>query len=277
MIEAPVGYQCPACVAAGSRRSRADELPFGGTRASGGRSTTISLIGINISVWVAIVLTGGAASPLVRWLALVPLGQCLGADKASYYPSAGPAACAELGGGTTWVSGVSDGAVWQLFTSGFAHVAIWHIATNMLVLWFIGPTIEQILGRVRYLVVYLLSLFGGSVAVMWFSSPTSATVGASGAIFGMLGALLVLAIRGKGDVRSVMMWIGLNLAVTVIGYGTISWQGHVGGLVAGLAAAAIIVYAPRTQRRSRTQWLLLAGLSAFLIALAIVRCLQLAA
>lgn len=276
MIEAPVGYQCPACVAEGTRRTRTNELPFGGTRATGGRSTTSALLGINVAVWLAISLTGGATSALARLLALVPAGQCLSADLVSYFPGITAAECARIAEATTWVPGVADGAWWQLLTSGFTHVQIWHLGTNMLVLWFIGPAIEQILGRARYLVVYLLSLLGGSVAVMWFASPASATVGASGAIFGLLGTLLILAVRGRGNVRGVLMWIGLNLLITVLGYGHISWQGHIGGLAVGLATAAIIVYAPKDRaKRDRTQWLLLAAVFVVLTAATAGRCLQL--
>ncbi len=111
---------------------------------------------------------------------------------------------------------------------------------------------------------------------MWFADPASATVGASGAIFGLLGAWLVLAIRGRGDVRSPLMWIGINVVVTVIGYGQLSWQGHLGGLITGLVAAAIIVYAPsKGTARSRTQWVLLGALLIVLAAATAARCLQL--
>ncbi|WP_051208629.1 rhomboid family intramembrane serine protease [Propionicicella superfundia] len=277
MVEAPVGYQCPVCVAEGSRRSRADELPFGGRRSAGGRSTTSILIGVNIAVWVAILLTGGSGSRLVDWLAISPLGTCLGAAGNTYYPGVDAAQCAQFGSAASWAPGVADGAVWQLLTAGFAHIEVWHILSNMLVLWFIGPTVEQILGRVRFVALYLLSLFGGSVAVMWFAAPESSALGASGAIFGLLGALLILTIRGKGDLRSILLWIGVNLAVTFAGFAQISWQGHLGGLVAGAAATAIIVYAPRTgEHRTRLQWLLLGGLFVLLALLTAVRCLQLA-
>jgi membrane associated rhomboid family serine protease len=276
MIEAPVGYQCPACVAEGSRRTRADELPFGGHRSTAGRSTTIGIMAINVLVWAAILLTGGSSSRLVDLLSISPLGTCLGPNPGTYYPGVGEAQCAALGTTTTWSPGVANGAVWQMLTSGFAHVEVWHIFSNMLVLWFIGPSIEQILGRARYLTMYLLSLFGGSVAVLWFAAPESSALGASGAIFGLLGALLVLTIRGRGNLRSVLMWIGLNLVITFIGYAAISWQGHLGGLVTGLAATAIIVWAPRTgQRRNLVQWLLLGGVFGLLALLAVIRCLLL--
>ncbi len=275
MIEAPVGYQCPQCVESGTRRTRSGELPFGGKRITAGRSTTSVLIGVNIAVWLAITMSGGAASVLVRWLALVPLGQCLSPNLDGYFPGAGAAQCAEIAG-ATWSPGVADGAVWQLLSSGFTHISLWHIASNMLVLWFVGPSLEQILGRARFLVLYGLSLLGGSVAVMWFADPASATVGASCAIFGLLGAWLVLAIRGRGDVRSPLMWIGINVVVTVIGYGQLSWQGHLGGLITGLVAAAIIVYAPsKGTARSRTQWVLLGALLIVLAAATAARCLQL--
>lgn len=277
MIEAPVGYQCPDCVEQGSRRSRADELPYGGRRSSSGRPTVSVLIFVNLAVWIAILLTGSDNSILVRLLSLSPRGVCFAGGPGMYLPGADAAMCATLGTQATWSPGVADGAVWQLVTSGFVHVQFWHILSNMLILWFIGPTLEQTLGRARFLMLYFVSLIGGSAAVMWLAGPDTTTLGASGAMFGLLGALLVLSIRRKGDVRGVLMWIGLNIAVTVVGFGSISWQGHLGGLVSGLAATLIIVYAPRTgKHRTRVQWLLMSALVALLLASVAIRCAQLA-
>ena len=117
------------------------------------------------------------------------------------------------------------------------------------------------MGRARFLAVYGISLLAGSASVLWFADPNTLTLGASGAIFGLIGALLVLTIKVGGDVRTVLIWLGINVAYTFIGSG-ISWQGHLGGLVGGLAASAIIAFAPR-QSRAATQW---AGLAALAVA-----------
>lgn len=276
MIEAPVGYQCPRCVASGQRRTRSDELPFGGRAHKGTRSTTSVIMGINAVIWVAILLTGGSSSLLVRLLALTPQGLCLAAQEGRYYAGVDASTCAALPG-TTWAPGVADGAVWQVITSGFVHVDLLHILSNMLILWFIGPNLEQILGRSRFIAMYVLSLIGGSTVVMWLSGESTTSLGASGAIFGLLGALLILSIRTKGDIRGVLMWIGLNLVITVMGLGTISWQAHLGGLAAGLLATVIIVYTPGArQRRSLTQWILLGAFAALLAVAIGIRMLQIA-
>ena len=117
-------------------------------------------------------------------------------------------------------------------------------------------------------------LLAGSTLVMWAADPASQTLGASGAIFGLLGALLVLVYKVRGDYRTVLLWLGINLAYTFGFSSGISWQGHIGGLLGGLAMAALIVYAPR-QNRSRVQWLGTVGIVVALLALVAVRALQL--
>jgi membrane associated rhomboid family serine protease len=161
-----------------------------------------------------------------------------------------------------------------LLTSAFTHVEILHIGMNMLALWFLGPSLERALGRIRFLAIYLISALSGSVVVLWLSDASATTLGASGGVFGLIGALLVLAYKVHGDVRNVLIWLGINVAYTFIGPGSISWQGHLGGLLGGLAAASIVVYAPKAGR-SRWQWLGLIGLTVLLAALAVIRILQL--
>jgi membrane associated rhomboid family serine protease len=84
--------------------------------------------------------------------------------------------------------------------------------------------------------------------VMWFAAPNSQTLGASGAIFGLMGALLVIAFKVGGDVRGILTWIAINFVITFLFTGYISWQGHVGGFVAGLLVAGALAYAPRERR-----------------------------
>lgn len=263
MISASVGFQCPECVRQGARETRQNEGPFGGERSKNPALTSIVLIGINVAVWLAITLTGGNSSILVRLLALVPDGRCWSvAQPGAFYPGASTSTmCQLVGGDGVWQPGALNGAWWQLITSGFTHVEILHIGMNMLALWFLGPPLEQALGRARFLAAYGISLLAGSASVLWFADPNTLTLGASGAIFGLIGALLVLTIKVGGDVRTVLIWLGINVAYTFIGSG-ISWQGHLGGLVGGLAASAIIAFAPR-QSRAATQW---AGLAALAVA-----------
>ncbi|MGC3994923.1 MAG: rhomboid family intramembrane serine protease [Propionicimonas sp.] len=273
MISAAVGFQCPECVAAGARDTRQNEGSYGGLRSTNPAATTITLIAINAAIWVAILLTGGSGSKLGDQLALLPSGRCnsLG-QPGSYYPNATQSVCTMLSDGS-WQPGVAQGDWWQLLTSAFTHVEPLHIGFNMLALWFLGPTLERALGRARFLAVYLLAALAGSTAVLWLSDPQSQTLGASGAIFGLLGALLVIAHKVHGDVRNILVWLGINIAFTFMGNG-ISWQGHIGGLIGGALAAAIIVYAPRKDR-TRTQWLGLAGVLVVLLVLIAVRVAQL--
>lgn len=139
---------------------------------------------------------------------------------------------------------------WRLVTSGFLHLSITHIALNMLALYFIGIGLERVLGAWRYLVLYLLSLLGGSAAVMVFSAYNSASAGASGAIFGLMGALLVTLKRLRLDMRQAGVVIAINVIATFTIPG-ISWQAHLGGLVIGAIVGAGLVYAPAAKRM---QW-----------------------
>ena len=274
MISAAVGFQCPECVSEGAKQTRQNEAPYGGTRSANPSLTTIVLIALNALVWAAITATGGALSRLVDTLALLPVGRCLSAaDPRSYYPDVGAQACRLMADGS-WQPGVAEGAYWQLLTNAFTHIELIHIGLNMVMLWFLGPTLERTLGRVRFLAVYLTSALSASVVVMWLSEASTTTLGASGGVFGLIGALLVLAYKVGGDVRSVLIWLGINVVYTFIGPGSISWQGHLGGLLGGLAAMVIVIYAPKAGR-SRWQLLGLLGLTALLLVLAVVRILQL--
>jgi len=265
MLQAAVGFQCPDCVAQGAKTTRVGRTAYGGVRPSNPGATTITLIGINAFVWVMIVATGWKSSDLIYRLALSPLGQCGSRAGGGTYPLYSEQAC-RVGtnppGDGQWIPGVVDGSYWQLATNMFAHVEIWHIAFNMFALYALGPQLELVLGRVRFLALYLLSGLAGSTLVYWLSDETSATLGASGAIFGLMGALLVVAFKVGGNVQSILTWIGINVVITVLGSSFISWQGHLGGFLGGVAIAGALVYAPR---RNRTQFQ--AGALVFLAAL----------
>ena len=251
MNDAAVGFQCPTCIAEGAKQTRSDRTPYGGLRPGRQGVVSMTLIGINLAVWFLILATGGATSRLVEHLSLIPAGQC-SAGGGGYYPGISDATiCHTLTQGT-WINGVATGATYQLVTSMFTQVQLFHIGFNMVALWVLGPQLELVLGRLRYVGLYLLSGLVGSAVVYWFSSPTSSTLGASGAIFGLMGALLVMAYKVRADMNQLLVWIGINVAFTFFGRSTISWQGHLGGFVGGVVLAAILAYAPR-QRRSLWQ------------------------
>lgn len=275
MRDASVGFQCPACVAQGARSTRQGRTAYGGQRSANPALTSLVLIGVNAVVWVAMMATGGLRSRLHDVLTLLPRGRCVPVDDpGSYFPGLPEGSC-EIAPNRAWVEGVADGAWWQLVTSAFTHVEIWHIGFNMLALWILGPQLEMVVGRARYLALYLLSAFAGSVMVLWFADPAGSTLGASGAIFGLMGALLVVVVKVGGQFQSILGWIGINLLITVVGRDFISWQGHLGGLLGGLLVAALLVYAPR-DRRTSVQVSGMVALLGALLALTAIRALALA-
>jgi membrane associated rhomboid family serine protease len=231
MRPASVGFQCPSCVQEGSRATRSGRTAYGAQRSGNPALTSQVLIALNALVWLAVVATGGARSRVFDLFALLPTS-----------------AYRLLDGSPVLVRGASDGAPWQVLTSMFTHVDLWHIGFNMLALWTLGPQLELAIGRARFLALYLLSGLAGSAMVLWFSAPNSQTLGASGAIFGLMGALLVVAVKVRGDVRGMLVWIGINFVITFVLVRYISWQGHLGGFVGGLLLGAAIVYAPRRRR-----------------------------
>ncbi|MCR1785379.1 rhomboid family intramembrane serine protease [Nocardioides carbamazepini] len=267
MRDAAVGFQCPDCIAEGNRSVRQAKTAYGGRITGNPGVVSIALIGINVVVWVAIMASGRYGSRLYELFALAARGACRESN-GGWYPFVDKASCQS---GTTahWAAGVSDGAPWQLLTSMFTHVGPLHLGFNMLALWVLGPQLESLFGRGRYLALYLLSGLAGSVAVYWLSGEQTTTVGASGAVFGLMGALVVVGLKVGGNVQSLLMWIGLNVVLT-FSLPNVSWQGHFGGLVGGAAIAAVLVFAPK-ERRTALQ---VAGLTAIGAALVVATVLR---
>jgi membrane associated rhomboid family serine protease len=146
---------------------------------------------------------------------------------------------------------VAQGAYWQLITSAFLHYGFLHIAFNMYVLFALGPTMERILGHSRYLLLFLLSALGGGVASYAFSEVGVVSLGASGAIFGLMGALVVAGRKLNYNITQVLVLLAINIAIGFLPLGggiAIDWRAHLGGLVAGAAASAVFVLAPRVHR-----------------------------
>ena len=278
MHDAAVGFHCPACVAEAAKSTRSGRTAYGGIRPTNASITSGVIVGINVAVWLAIVATGWRSSRLIDRLALLPVGECASKSQAgaSYEGLLTEQACTtqtQIAGDGNWIPGVSEGAYWQLLTSAFTHVEVWHIGFNMLALWILGPQLEMVVGRSRFVALYLLSALAGSTLVYWAADVDSSTIGASGAIFGLMGALLVVALKVGGDVRTILVWIGINFVITFVWAG-ISWQGHLGGFLGGLVIAAVLAYSPRQRR---TFWQVL-GLSLFtlvLIALILARTAEL--
>lgn len=153
---------------------------------------------------------------------------------------------------------------WRIVTSGFLHFGLIHLAFNMLALWIVGRDLETVLGRGRFLALYMVSMLGGAAAVMLFSAPNVRVAGASGAVFGLFGAIVVVLRRLRRSPGPILGIIAINVAISFLPQ--ISLQAHVGGLVVGAAVAAALVYAP-PQRRNAAQLLSISGLALLLLTL----------
>ncbi|MEA5455574.1 rhomboid family intramembrane serine protease [Sinomonas sp. JGH33] len=162
---------------------------------------------------------------------------------------------------------------WRMLTSAFLHSQgfVLHIALNMYTLWIFGRILEPALGRIRYLAVYLISAVGGSVG-FFVLTPVSmnGVIGASGAIFGLFGALFVVVRQRGGDVSQLLILIGINAVLGFVIQG-IAWQAHLGGFITGGLATAVIAYAPRGRFQLAVQIGGLALVAILLVVLAFAR------
>jgi membrane associated rhomboid family serine protease len=173
---------------------------------------------------------------------------------------------------------MADGEYWRLLTAGFLHFSLIHVAVNMFSLYILGRDVEMTLGTARFVGIYLVSLLGGSAMVMLLESPNSINAGASGAIFGLMGATLVVVLRAKIPAGFVLGVIGLNIVLSLT-IPNISLWAHLGGLIFGAAAAAGILYGPgllparsRNARSvSAVGWLTIAALVVLALLIGVVR------
>jgi membrane associated rhomboid family serine protease len=229
MRSASVGQQCVECVGEGARSTRQPRTTFGGRPATGA-VVTWTLVAINVAIFLVTWVRPGIVTDL----------EMLG--YASYVQGGPP-------------HGVAAGEWYRLITSAFLAPAtglgglgFLDILFNMWALVFVGPSLEGLLGRVRFLAVYLLSALGGAVMFYYLAPPYSAAVGASGAIFGLFGAWFVVSRRLRLDTRGIVVLIGINLALSFFFHNAIAWQDHIGGLLTGALLTAAYVYAPRQNR-----------------------------
>jgi membrane associated rhomboid family serine protease len=207
MIPAPVGFQCPECVSSAAAEVR-QPTTVAGARMIDRPLVTYSLIGINAAVYLMQVVVGvnKAAGDWGMW----PLGVA------------------------------ANGENWRLVSAAFLHGSWMHIIFNMYVLYALGPTLERILGHSRYLILYILAAVGGGVASYLISDVNTVSVGASGAIFGLMGALVVAGRRLRYDITQVLVLLGINVVIGFISPG-VDWRAHLGGLITGAVVAAIFV------------------------------------
>jgi len=161
---------------------------------------------------------------------------------------------------------------WRMLTSVFVHSTgfIFHVLLNMYTLWIFGQILERMLGRGRFLALYLLSGLAGSLGVLFLASPLTPVVGASGAIFGLMGAFLVIQRKLGGNATQLLILVGINLVIGFLPGLNVAWQAHVGGLIGG--AVIGLIFVQTRQRSKRTQQLvLLGGFAVLLVALSLTK------
>ncbi|MDT7538536.1 MAG: hypothetical protein QOI82_2121 [Actinomycetota bacterium] len=239
MRSAAVGFQCPSCVAEGSKTVRQAKAAYGG-QVVDAPTVTYTLIGLNVLVFLITTATGtglafgGGSSSVFEKLALAPTIHCNFVD-----------------GVCQASNGVAQGEYWRLLTSTFLHFGVIHIALNMYCLFLLGPSLETAFGRLRFGALYLLSGLSGAALSYALGPSNEQAAGASGAVFGLFAAFYVLQRRRGGDVTQITTTILINLAISFAASSFIDWRGHVGGLVGGGLVAAGLVYAPA----GRSRWL----------------------
>jgi membrane associated rhomboid family serine protease len=242
MRPASVGFQCPDDAAAGAQAQRPLRTRFGALQRSGRAYATLTLLAINV---IAFVLQGfpiSANTQPNRFTIDYSSFNFFIATKHEYY---------------------------RLLTGAFLHVAIWHIAVNMLALMLVGPALEAMLGRLRFTTLYLLAAIGGNVLAYVVKDVAYLSVGASGAIFGLFACYWVLARRVGADTSSITGVIVLNLIISVTFPG-ISLYGHLGGLITGAMVGAVFAFASGP-RRQQMQLAGVIAVAALLVVATLVR------
>jgi membrane associated rhomboid family serine protease len=220
MTEASVGFHCPEDAKGGKQKVYTSATLF---RTAGRPLVTLSLVAVNVAVYVLGLGLGQDPD--------VPSLDRLTADYALFGPL------------------VDDGEWYRLLTSGFLHANLVHLGFNMYLLYLLGQQLEPVLGRLRFGLVYFFSLLSGSLLVM-ILDPTAVTVGASGAVFGLMGAAVI--VQRSRNVNPFDTGLGglivLNLVFTFAFSSNISVGGHVGGLAGGLIAGWLLIMLPDRSR-----------------------------
>jgi membrane associated rhomboid family serine protease len=215
MIPAPVGFQCPECVADARREFRRTH----GLSVRGDVATR-TLVAAIVAMFVVELLAGARLSPFPGVGRLIDLGAMV------------PVL-------------VADGQYWRLFSAIFLHANLIHIAFNAYVLWLVGSNVESTFGHTRMVTIFFVTGFVASAASYAFGPVNAISVGASGAIAGIFGAFVAYNYRRRHQrfARAQLQWattmILLNVALAV-GFSGIDWRAHLGGLIAGLVAGAVV-------------------------------------
>jgi membrane associated rhomboid family serine protease len=212
--------QCVDCVNEGKRTVRTARTLVGAEVSNGRAIITPVLIAINVLAYVVTVFQSG--SPMNN-------------DRSGFFTAT--SMIPEL---------TAQGEWWRILTSGFMHFGLIHLALNMAVLYVVGTNVEQELGRLRFSAVYFLSLLGGSASAFYFGTVCQELAGASGAVFGLMGALLILWKRQRRDISTIVVVVGINLVSNL--FTNASLLGHLGGFVIGGLLTLAMVRAPAQNR-----------------------------
>jgi membrane associated rhomboid family serine protease len=242
MHQAPVGWQCPSCVSSGAKQTKVIR-PFAGANRNrtgivGSTNPTpvvIALVVVNVICFAA---SGFGRASVIDRLGMWPYG-------VHYYHED-----------------------YRLFTSLFLHLDFAHIALNMFTLLIVGPAVEVMVGKARFVALYLLAGLGGSVLSYLISPINGLSAGASGAIFGVMCAYVVLAHFQRKPLGVVVFLIVFNLVVGFVG--NVEWQAHVGGLVVGSLLALAFHFADRFRQTAQQVAVTLGSSAATLGALAVL-------
>jgi membrane associated rhomboid family serine protease len=242
MTPTSVGMRCPEC---SREKTRVVRRAYAG----GEPIVTYTLIGMNVLAFLAELASGSSLTGSVGGGNSVLEKAALNGPK------------------------IADGEWWRIITSGFMHYGFLHILFNMYALYILGSLLEPAVGRVRFALIYFVALIAGSVGAL-ILDPNSFTAGASGAVFGLMSAaIVVMRNRGINALESGLgIWLFLNLAITFTVSG-ISIGGHIGGLIGGAVAALVLVELP-DHVRGVPRWgadaaAALLGVAAFAVAVAI--------
>lgn len=229
---APVGVICPECMreqrASAPRTKPAVVTRIRSAAGRGAPVVTYALIGITLAVFLLQLVPGLAITDRLLYAGLYSL-------PGNFEP-------------------------WRMLTSVFVHstALLFHVLLNMYTLWIFGQLLEGMLGRWRFLALYLIAGLAGSVGVLWLGDPRTGVVGASGAIFGLMGAFLVIQRRLGGQTTQLFVLLGINLVIGFVPGFNIAWQAHLGGLVVGALIGFIYVETRKREQQTLQIWLLVA-------------------
>ena len=236
MISVPVGFQCPDCIT--STRRMAPRVKS----TSDGLWASLPIVTRSI-IAVCVIIYG------LSWVAdLAQVNLAFGMSPFD----------------------VAMGEWWRLLTATVLHASIMHILFNMYAVLVLGASLERVLGPARFAAIYFMSAFGGSVAALWFSDLETISVGASGAVFGLMTATIVVGRRMHIDTSQIMFWLLLNVVIGFLAPG-IDWRAHLGGALLGALTARALTGPVRASQNPMVRWLTVGLIFAVLVVEILVR------